>query len=93
MNETLRSGWHLNLRQRARILRGRSVIQPPTESDRAAIRAASLSPKHIEGIAADVLMTLEALRLLAEQGNLAAKYIYEEERIKLGIDRPLFNEM
>jgi len=30
-------------------------------------------------------MTLEALRQLAEQGNLAAKWLWEQERIKFGI--------
>ena len=85
-------GWHFNLRQRARIVQGREMLQPPTPDDAGVVRAASLSTKTVEGIPVDVLMTLESLRQLAEQGNLAAKWLYEEERVKLGIDRPLFME-
>jgi hypothetical protein len=89
--------WKLNLRQRARILRGRSVPQAPTDADRTAIAAAvsaRMGPTgQAEGIPFDVLMTLEALRQLADQGNLAAKMIYDSERIRLGIDRPTFHDV
>ena len=41
-----------------------------------------------EGIPYDVLFALEALRQQAEQGNRFARFMYEYEREKLGIDRP-----
>lgn len=82
--------WRLNLRQRARVVRGRGMVQAPTEEQARVIRAAMAAGK-AEGIPFDVLMTLEAIRQLAEQGNLAAKVLYEEERKKLGIDKPIFS--
>lgn len=84
-------GWHLTPAQRAQIVQGRNLIQPPGPDDAKAIAAnmramsATGSRATIEGIPMDVLMTLEALRQLAEQGNLAAKWLYEEERVKFGI--------
>jgi hypothetical protein len=68
------------------------MLQPPTEADAGVVLAAASSTRTIEGVPVDVLITLESLRQLAEQGNLAAKWLYEEERVKLGIDRPLFME-
>lgn len=92
---TEQRGWRLNPRHVARVLRGRAVPQAPTEADRLAIQAAvaarGTSRSQSEGIPFDVLMTLEALRQLAEQGNLAAKMIYDSERARLGIDRPTFH--
>lgn len=95
MNDQARiPGWHLNVRQRARIVQGRAMVQKPTEADRAIVEAnaramtATGSKATIQGIPIDVLMTLESLRQLADQGNRAAKWIYEEERRKLGIDLP-----
>lgn len=44
--------------------------------------------KTIEGIPVDVLFTLEAIRLQAEQGNKVAEWLYWRERIRLGIDVP-----
>lgn len=80
--------WRLNLRQRARILRGRQVVQVPAQPvDLRLVMAGSAGVRH-EGIPVDVLMTLEALRQLAEQGNLAAKWLYDQQRVQLGIDRP-----
>lgn len=42
--------------------------------------------KTIEGIPVDVLFTLEAIRLQAEQGNRVAEWLYWTERERLGID-------
>ena len=84
-------GWHLTPGQRVQVVQGRNLIQPPTEADAATVAAnmramtATGSKSTIEGIPMDVLMTLEALRQLAEQGNLAAKWLWEQERIKFGI--------
>jgi hypothetical protein len=44
--------------------------------------------KTIEGIPTDVLFTLEAVRQLAEQGNMVAEQLYWSERVRLGIDVP-----
>lgn len=51
------------------------------ESDRLDTR------KRVEGLPIDVLVTLEALSLMAEKGNTLAGYILMEERERLGIDR------
>ena len=100
MNDDVKlPGWHLNVRQRARIVQNRAMVQKPTEADSAIVAAnaramtATGSKSTIEGIPLDVLMTLESLRQLAEQGNRAAKWMYEEERRKLGIDLPAVMEV
>lgn len=49
---------------------------------------APLNLRAVEGIPGDVLFALEALRQQAEQGNQFAKFMYEQERESLGIDRP-----
>lgn len=67
----------------------RLLVQPPPSLD--AVRQHRLihdQLKRIEGLPIDVLETLEAIRLLAEQGNEVAKDLYDTEREKLGIDRP-----
>lgn len=81
-------GWHLTPAQRAQIVQGRNLIQPPGPDD---AKAVAFNMRMMgrtgtgTGIPADVLFALEALRQLAEQGNLAAKWLYEEERRKFGI--------
>lgn len=66
--------------QAAHIVQGRTLIQPPTEADRDVVRFnAAHKGERAEGIPFDVRMTLEALRDLAAQGNLAAKWLYERE--------------
>lgn len=64
--------------------RGRTHVQP---------RPAGIAPIPVDrrlpsGVPVDVAFTLESLRHLAEQGNRFARFIYEQERIALGIDRP-----
>lgn len=67
----------------------RLLVQPPANRAQVeAHQAAQSRLKTIEGLPIDVLETLEAIRILAEQGNLVAQALYETERIKLGIDRP-----
>jgi hypothetical protein len=91
VREEQQRGWRFNLRQRARIVQGRRMVQAPTEEQQRMVAAAvgaRMNNARAEGIPYDVLMTLEALRQLAEQGNRAAKWLYEQERTRLGIDRP-----
>ena len=74
----------LTKRDAKRLTRNRRILQPPAEGE-------SLGPlpwRRVEGIPLDVLLTLEALRQLGEQGNRIAAGIYEHERDRLGIDRP-----
>ena len=89
-------GWHLTPAQRAMVVQGRNMIQPPGPDDAKAIaanmRAMSATGRGTGGVPPDVLMTLEALRQLAEQGNLAAKWLYEEERAKFGISTPVVTD-
>jgi len=48
--------------------------------------------KRYGGLPFDVILTLEALRQLAEQGNRLAAAVYSSERIRLGIDRPTYHQ-
>jgi len=69
-----------------------------TESQRLALQTRLIVQKpppgmtldivRINGLPSDVLFALEALRLLAEQGNQVAAYMYDDERKKLGIATP-----
>ena len=54
-------------------------IQPPTEQDQRDF------DKRISGLPGDVLLTLESIRLLADQGNRIAEWLYVRECKKLGI--------
>lgn len=64
--------------------RGIAIVQPrPAEE-----APISTTKKGAEGIPFDVLFALEAVRSLADTGNLFAKFVYEQEREALGIDRP-----
>jgi hypothetical protein len=81
--------FHFTEEQR-QALSSRLIVQPPP-SAAAVERHADIARqrKRIEGLPIDVLEALEALRLLAEQGNLVARELYSIERERLGIDRPL----
>jgi len=72
-----------------RALSTRLLVQPPA-SMREVERHQELARQRgrIEGIPIDVLETLDAIRMLAEQGNQVAKELYMVEREKLGIDLP-----
>lgn len=72
-----------------RALSRRLLVQPPPSED--AVRAHQEIQRQlgrIEGLPIDVLETLEAIRLLAEQGNKVAEELYMSERERLGIDLP-----
>jgi hypothetical protein len=69
-----------------RAMATRVMVQGPTTS----IPELARSRRRIEGLPVDVLFALEALALLAEQGNDIAKKILADERVKLGIDRRSF---
>jgi hypothetical protein len=72
-------------------LRTRLQVQPPGPDTNNGIAEMMERGKRLQGIPGDVLFTLEAIRLLAEQGNAVAAELYQSERIKLGIDRPSFH--
>lgn len=70
--------------QQRRMLSTRLMVQAPK-----GIPVAELAHQRrsIEGLPTDVLMTLEALLVLAEQGNEIAQNLLTTERKRLGIDR------
>jgi hypothetical protein len=68
--------------EQRRALSSRLMLQPP------GTEMARLERSRIEGIPADVLATLEAIKLLADQGNRVAQDLYMAERRRLGIDIP-----
>lgn len=72
-----------------RAFSSRLMLQAPT----------GLTPRQIENIRHDLdarvagldqgaFMALDALRLLADQGNEVAKILFDEESAKLGLTRP-----
>jgi hypothetical protein len=64
--------------------RGRLLLQPRP----AGVAPIPLGRRTAEGLPFDVLMALESIRQLAEQGNVVARTLYEMERERLGLDRP-----
>lgn len=42
----------------------------------------------VKGIPQDVFMVLDSLRLLADQGNLLARDLFDHESARLGLTRP-----
>jgi hypothetical protein len=76
----------LTKRDAKRLTRSRRLLQPPAPGQPL---LGALGERRVEGIPLDVLLTLEALRQLGEQGNVIAERIYQHERERLGIDRPL----
>lgn len=77
----------LTKRDAKRLTRNRRLLQPPAPGQPL---LSTLNWRRVEGIPLDVLLTLESLRQLGEQGNEIAARIYELERDRLGIDRPKF---
>lgn len=61
--------------------RERLIVQPPTPEQRADLEKVAGRLR----VPIDVLLPLEALRLLADQGNYVAKRLYVGECRKLGI--------
>lgn len=77
-------GLRISRHARAHIEKGRSTVRPPSPDEQAVVDAiAGHGP--IQGVPLDVLITLEAVRQLADQGNKAAKWLYETEKRKLGL--------
>jgi hypothetical protein len=67
----------------------RLLVQPPPSMEAVAAHAyIAKQLRTIENIPIDVLECLEALRLLADDGNIAAQEIYMAEREKFGIAAP-----
>ena len=68
----------------------RLMLQAPrdlTPSQIAAVRRDL--DRVVRGLPADVFMALDAMRLLAEQGNAVAADIFDYESRRLGLTRPL----
>lgn len=64
----------------------RLMIQPPkSQHDIAEFQRFSREIEKAAGLPADVLITLESLLLLAEQGNLVAQWLYGRECARHGI--------
>jgi hypothetical protein len=57
----------------------RLKLQPPEGKDRGDFN------RRISGLPGDVLLALESIRALAEQGNDVAKHLYESETKRLGL--------
>ncbi len=57
----------------------RLKLQPPEGPQRGEFN------RRISGLPGDVLLALEAIRALAEQGNDVAKHLYESETKRLGL--------
>lgn len=72
----------LSDRQR-RVMESRGVmrVQPPPPG----AATIPLNVRAREGVPFDVMLTLEAIRQLADQGNELAAFIYAQERKNLGI--------
>lgn len=85
------SGLRISRHAREHVLRGRAVPQPPGPEDARVVAANALNTKLYGGQPFDVILTLEALRSLAEQGNLIAGRLYDRERERLGLGSALFS--
>lgn len=80
--------FRLTEQQRRRLSDSLLLQKPPDAPARETFEELSRRIKTIEGIPVDVLFTLEAIRLQAEQGNKVAEWLYWAERRRLGIDIP-----
>ena len=73
-----------------RALSTRLMVQaPPGLTPRQLKSAAAFMDRAVKGLPGDVFMALDALRLLADQGNETAKHVFDEECAKLGLDTVL----
>lgn len=77
-------GLRISRHARAHIEKGRTTVRPPNPDEQSVV-AAIAGHGPIQGVPLDVLITLEAVRQLAEQGNKAAAWLYDTERKKLGL--------
>lgn len=84
------SGLHLTPHQRMH-LENRIMLQGTkgmAEADVAAVRRTLT--RTLNGIPGDVLFALDALRLLADQGNVVAADLFDHEIIRLGLSRKTY---
>lgn len=83
-------GLHLTEHQRMHIA-NRLMLQLPDGLTEAQIIAhRRFLEQTFNGIPGDVLFTLDAIRLLADQGNKIAADLFDEESEKLGLTRKSF---
>lgn len=85
----LRPGFTLTEHQRVHIA-NRLMLQLPNDTpvrELAAFRASI--EKAVNGIPGDVLFALETLRLLADQGNVVARDLFDDEVERLGLTRAI----
>jgi len=74
-----------------RALSTRIMLQMPREVGRDDAKfIARLVEKTLNGIPGDVLFTLDAIRLLADQGNVVAQELFEMEIERLGFTTKSF---
>lgn len=80
---------HLTPEQR-RALSTRVMLQAPGADTTPEMRTmtARLVEQRLNGIPGDILFTLDALRLLADQGNQTAGAVLDYEINRLGLTRP-----
>jgi len=87
MNDTpARIGLTLTPHQKAH-LANRLMLQGTLGASPAAIAAHRRSiERNLNGIPGDVLFALDALRLLADQGNIVAKDLFDSEVERMGLN-------
>lgn len=72
-----------------RAFSSRLMLQAPTNLTPRQIAAIRQDlDSRIDGLEQGAFMALDALRLLAEQGNEFAKFIFDRESARLGLTRP-----
>jgi hypothetical protein len=78
--------------QHRRQLSTRLMLQLPADaSAREVARVRADLDRVVMGLPGDVFMALDALRLLADQGNEIAKDLFDFESRRLGLTRPMFS--
>lgn len=88
MQQRAESGLKLSEKHR-RLLSTRLMLQAPTGLTPRQVKAvADDLDKRIKGLPPGAFMALDALRLLAEQGNLVADTLFDQESARLGLTRP-----
>jgi hypothetical protein len=78
----------------ARAFSTRLMLQQPgfaTTSDGERKKIAAELDRRVKGLPPGAFMALDSLRLLADQGNKVAKWLFEHECERLGLTRPTFS--
>lgn len=76
----------------ARAFSTRLMLQRPELfgiSEREQKRIAAELDRRVKGLPPGAFMALDALRLLADQGNVTAAFLFDHESEKLGLTRPM----